>query len=214
MDVDLTVEQNEICRRQELQQKIGQEKLSADEILWLETHREFSRIQGPLYLKRDVISLEQGVSYRFLVKLLEAKHPDEIYPCFRAPGGIGAIRTDVELTDARGKKSRGKPVKILAAVLQQEHPEFQFLYSSDCGVLAVDCFCRYYNPKQHLRTGGFSGNMEGFYLLREDPGPNSALYRCKAPYAERWDSLVFSLQWEREEDAGLHRRLSNAAQKI
>ena len=198
MDVDLTVERNEICRQQELQQKIGQQQLSEEEKLWLETHREFSRICGVPFLKRDVISLEQGVSYRFLVKRLEAKHPEEIYPCFRAPGGIGAIRTDVELTDARGKKSRGKPVKILAAVLQQEHPEFQFLYSSDCGVLAVDCFCRYYNPKQHLRTGGFSGYMEDFYLLREDPGPNRALYRCKAPYAEAFDSLVFSLQWERE----------------
>lgn len=203
MHMPLAVYQDEIRVRNELRQKSSQQKLSEEEKLWLETHKEFSPIHGVPFLKRDVISLEKGVSFRFLVKLLEAGHPDEIYPCFRAPRGIGSIRTDEELTDARGKKTRGKPVKILAAMLQQEHPEFRFSYSSDCGALAVDCFCRYYDPKQHLRTGRFSGNTEGFYLCREDEAPDRVLYRCRAPYAERWDSLVFSLQWEREDDGGI-----------
>lgn len=186
----------EIAHRAELRQKaLSGVKLTEEERLWMETHREFSQIHGAPFLKTDVILLEAGVNYRFDVTFLEAAHPDKIYPWFKAPCGIGAIWTEVELTDYRGRKSVGKPVRMLETGISAENRSFRFSYSSDCGALAVGFFCEYYDQQLHIKTGGYSSGADCLYLLREDPGPNRVLYRCKSRYADSFDSLVFSLEW-------------------
>ncbi len=189
--------QEEIAYRFALRKKVtGGVKLSKEERLWLETHKEFSQIYGVPILKTDVITLEKGKNYQFDVTFVESLHPGKIYPWFKAPSGMGSILTDVELTDYRGKKSIGKPVKLLATEISAENRSFRFSYSSDCGVLSVGFFCEFYDQKQHLHTGGFSSGAEGLYMLREDMGPSCVLYRCKSRNADTFDSLVFSVEWK------------------
>ena len=187
----------EIACREKLWEKVlGGGKLTEEERLWMETHKEFSRIHGAPFLKTDVILLKAGAKYLFDVTFLEAAHPDKIYPWFKAPCGIGAIRTEAELTDYRGRKSVGKPVKMLAAGISAENRSFRFSYSSDCGTLAVGFFCEYYDQQLRIKTGGYSSGADCLYLLREDPGPNRVLYRCKSRYADSFDSLVFTVEWK------------------
>ena len=193
----LEVYQEEIGYRAELWRKvISGVKLTKEERLWMETHKEFSQIHGVPFLKTDVILIEKGANYQFDVTFLGASHSDIIYPWFKAPCGIGAIRTEVELTDYRGRKSIGKPVRMLATGITAENPSFRFFYASDCGALSVGFFCEYYDHKLRIQTGGYSSGAEGLYMLREELGPNRILYRCNSRYADSFDSLVFSVEWK------------------
>lgn len=193
----LEVYQEEIDHRAELLRKvINGAKLTEEERLWRETHKEFSQIHGVPFLKTDVILIEKGANYQFDVTFLEASHPNKIYPWFKAPCGIGAILTKVELTDYRGRKSIGKPVRMLAAGISAENRVFRFSYSSDCGALAVGFFCEYYDQQLHIKTGGYSSGAEGLYMLREDLEPNRILYRCNSRYADSFDSLLFLVEWK------------------
>lgn len=196
----LEIYQEEIAYRTELQKKnFSGVKPTEEEKLWMETHKKFSQIHGAPYLMRDVILLEKGANYRIDVEFIESSHPtahpNEIYPLFKAPCQIGCIRTAGELRDYRGKRSTGKPVKMLATLISAENRYFRFSYSSDCGSLVVAFYCRYYDSKMRLITGRYSGDSEDLYLLSEDVGSNRILYRCKAPFAESFDSLVFAVEW-------------------
>ena len=190
--------QDEIRTRSLLLDKIANHvKLSEDERIWLETHKEFSQLMGIPFLKQDVIELEQGVAYQFHVKYLESHHPYQIYPCFKAPCFVGSITTDTELVNSRGGKCIGRPVKMLATMINQENTDFWFSYASDYGILLVKYFCQYYDEKQHLKTGRFSDFGDGLCMLRKDVSLNSVLYRCNAHNAEDFDSLAFLVEWTR-----------------
>ena len=196
----LEILQEEIAYRAELQKKVlSGVKPTEEEKLWMKTHKYFSQIHGVPYLMRDVIILEKGIDYQIDVEFKASSHPTShpyaIYPMFKAPCQIGYIRTDSELTDSRGKKSVGKPVKMLATLIGEDNRKYRFLYSSDCGALIVAFCCHYFDPKMKMNTGGHSGNSEGLYMLMENVDQNCILYRCKAPYAKDFDSLVFTVEW-------------------
>lgn len=195
----IDIQQEEIDYRNELRQKvISGVKPTEEEKLWMATHKEFSQIYGAPFLKTDVILLENGADYQFDVTFIQASHSEKIYPWFQAPCGIGKILTDVELTDYRGRKTTGKPVKMLAAGINMQNPSFRFSYSSDCDVLVVGFFCEYYDQKLHIKTGGYSSGADCLYMLREDIGTNRILYRCKSKYAEKFDSLAFIVEFTKK----------------
>lgn len=193
-------EENEIAIRNQLYEKVlRREKLTPDEKLWLDTHREFSRLLGIPYLKSDVIYLDKDTNYQFHISFLGASHPLMIAPCFKAPAWEGSITSDAELFDFHGKKSKSKDVKMLVTRIHKENKEFTFLYHSKHGAICVCFECMYDDPKMHLQTGGLSSDSEGLYMLREDVVENKVIYRCKAVGAAEFDSLVFQVEWKPQE---------------
>ena len=192
--------QLEVAYRAELWKKVYSDvKLTDEEKIWMETHKEFSSLLGAPFLKMDIIQLEKGVKYQVEVTFLDAAHSDQIYkiyPWFKVPCLKGEIRTDYELTDLRGRKSIGKPVKMLITEIDAKKRSSVFSYASSYGTLAVGFYCEYYDQRLRLHTGGLSnGPVGSLYMLREDVDPNRVLYRCKAANSETYDSLIFMVEW-------------------
>lgn len=81
MEAETTNEyQQEITYRAELWKKVfSEEKLTDEEKIWMETHKEFSSLLGAPFLKMDIIQLEKGVKYQVEVTFLDAAHSDQIY---------------------------------------------------------------------------------------------------------------------------------------
>ena len=176
-------------------------KITAEDRLWLVTHRAFNRKLGYPYLTKDIIDLSPKMSYRIRIQVESLTYPMRILPIVDVPGGKGKILTDCPLTDHKGNVKISKPVKMLGALVDLNHIKTEFLYQSDIGLLGVSYECTYYDEKQHLMIRSSSNTGDTAYaMLREDVSDNKILYRCKSPVGDSFDSLVFSIQWEFEAD--------------
>lgn len=181
-----------------LSQARAGKKLTADERFWLVTHPIYNSLLGYPFLNADIVNLESNTCYRIHVKVEDLNYSNSIIPIITVPGGRGKIVTSTTLTNYKGDTIFGKSVKMLALLLDLEHSESGFEYKSDLGLLGVSYQCDYYDDKQQLMIRQSSDTGNGYFAMqRENVGSNKMLYRCKNPINHNFDSLVFSVEWEK-----------------
>ncbi len=187
----------EILYREELLKKPHKGiKLTTDERVWLVTHSTYNRLMGYPILN---VAIEKLDSEKwFLLKInIESKNYDKrIGPLISMPAGKGGIITDFEVEDLRGKKSIGKPIKMLCLLPNKENETTTVRYQSKLGLLSVSYECDYYDKLQnlHMRQSSDTGHPY-FAMKRKVLNDNKVQYHCKNPLNDSFDALIFSLEW-------------------
>ena len=190
--------EKEIELRKMLRKKVSRgEKLTPEEKMWQETHKEFSQLYGAPLLKKDVIRIEKDKLYRFHISFIKATHSLMITPCFKVTGLKGYINTETDITNFTGKKSKNQSVQMLVPYINEVKRDFYFSYQSELGLISVYFSCEYDDDYQHLRIRRGSDSWEGLYMIRTDVNDNSVIYQCRAEGAAEFESLVFLVEWEK-----------------
>lgn len=172
------------------------DKISAEDRVWLATHRLYNRLMGYPYLNTDIIQLLPKVNYRVKIKVETLSYQKRILPVIAIPGGKGGIYTNFALVDYNGNISKGKPVKMLGVLIDSEHDESEIAVCSHLGLLSVSFECEYFDEKQHLTIRKCSNVGDpNFAMIRETISENKIRYRCKIPGNITFDSYVFTIEW-------------------
>lgn len=172
------------------------ERVTAEDRLWLATHRIFNRTLGYPYLNTDIIHLRPEVNYCIRIKVESLTYPGRVLPVITVPGGKGKIIANTLLTDHKGGVASRKSVKMLGILVDLNHNETEIIYCSNLGLLGVSFECEYFDNKQHimLRKDSCVGDPN-FAMLSEVLADNKIRYRCKTPENDGFESFVFSIEW-------------------
>lgn len=192
----MTYEQ-EISYREEILSKGSRgEKITAEDRLWLATHRIYNRIKGYPYLNADIIQLSPKTMYDIHLRLEKCTYAGRILPVFTVPGGKGKIICKRPVCDLKDDVFFEKPVKMMGLFINHQNPEMEFTYYSDLGMIDIRFECEYYDENQKLTVRRISGNAHHYAMLSERLAENKMRYRCKPPGTNDFDSFVFSVEWE------------------
>lgn len=172
------------------------EKITAEDRLWLTTHRIYNRIMGYPYINTDIIQLTPKKMYNIHIRLENCTYAGRILPVFSVPGGKGKIIYKNPVRNLKGEVFLGKPVKMLGLFIDSQNPGTEFSYCSDLGMLEISFECEYYDENHRLMIRRNSGDFHGYAMLSEHLAENKIRYRCKPPGTEDFDSFVFSVEWE------------------
>lgn len=185
-------------RNKILSQVRNGEKITSQDRLWLLTHRIINRTMGYPYLNTDIIHLCPKMNYVVRVKVENLTYPGRIIPVITVPGGKGKIVANTFLLDHNGDVTSKKPVKMLGLLVDLNYNEAEFAYQSSLGLLGVSYECDYFDDKQRimLRKNSCVGDPN-FAMLSEVIADNKILYRCKAPTTDSFESIVFSIEWDK-----------------
>ena len=174
-------------------------KITAEERLWLATHRIFNRKLGYPYLNTDIINLNAKEVYLLRVKVESKTYSDRIIPVIAVPGGKGRILA-TNVLDRVGNLSPTKSIKMLGLLVDLNRNLVEVSYCSDLGLIGVSYECDYFDDKQNImiRKDSCTGD-HNFAMTCEILSDNKRLYRCKSPISDDFECLVFSLEWELQE---------------
>lgn len=189
--------EEEIHYRNEIMTRVYRgERATAEETLWLATHKLFNWQLGYPYLNADIVQLKAKENYRIKIEIEYLSCANRIIPVITVPGGKGKIITDFQISDYNGNVTTGRPVRMLGVTVSQSHSQTEICYQSDLGLLGISYQCDYFDNKHNLliRKDSITGDPS-FAMIREVLSDNKMLYRCKLPTSDSFDSLVFSIQW-------------------
>ncbi len=189
--------EEEIAYREELLQKARDGmKVTSEERLWSQTHSVYNRRFGFPYYNVSIETLEPNQWYSLAINMESIGYKDRILPIISVPAGKGQIITDFELTDLRGNKSLGKPVKMLGLTLDLAHRECNVKYYSALGILAVGYECDYLDTAQnlHMRESSSTG-ATNFAMTKQMVNDHMVRYHCKSPVEDSFDAMIFTIKW-------------------
>lgn len=188
--------EEEISYREQILSKGSRgEKITAEDRLWLATHRIYNRIKGYPYLNADIIQLSPKTMYDIHIRLEKCTYAGRILPVFTVPGGKGKIIYKRSVRDLKGNVFPEKPLKMVGLFISSQDSETEFTYCSDLGMLEIMFECEYYDENQKLMIRRTSGSAHHYAMLSESLAGNKMRYRCKPPGTDDFDSFVFSVEW-------------------
>ena len=175
--------------------------VTTEDRLWLATHRIINRTLGYPYLNTDIIPLEAKTTYGIRIQVEKIIYPGRIIPVITVPAGKGRIITTKLLADYKGNISSRKPVKMLGVLVGSNHRQSELMYQSDLGLLGISYECDFFDDRQHLalRKNSCVGDAR-FAMVSEKVAENKMLYRCKSPIDNSFETLVFSVEWNKTGD--------------
>jgi hypothetical protein len=173
------------------------EKITAEDRLWLATHRIYNRIKGYPYLNADIIQLTPKTVYNIRVTLERCTYSGRILPVFTVPAGKGEIRYKKPVSDLKGNVFLKKPVKMLGLFISSQDSVTEFTYCSNLGLLDIRFECEYYDENQKQMIRRISGSAHHYAMISESLAENKMRYCCKPPGTDDFDSFVFSVEWKR-----------------
>lgn len=172
------------------------ETITAEDRLWLATHRIYNRIKGYPYLNTDIIKISPKKIYDIRISLEKCTYAGRILPIFTVPAGKGKIIYKEPIQNMKGNVLSAKPVKMLGLLIDSQRPKTEFFYCSDLGMLEIRFEFEYYDEQQKLMIRKTSASAHHCAMLSECLAENKMRYRCKPTVTEDFDSLVFSVEWD------------------
>lgn len=192
----MTYEQEISYRDQILSKGSRGEKITAEDRLWLATHRVYNRIMGYPYLNVDIIQISPMTIYHVRIELEKCTYEGRILPVFAVPGGKGKINYRKPVRDLKGNVFQEKPTKMLGLFISGQDSGTEFMYCSDLGMLEVMFECEYYDENHKRTIRCTSGSSHHCAMLSERVAENKMRYRCKPPSTGDFDNFVFLVEWD------------------
>lgn len=189
--------QEEIQYRDEILQRAYKGiKPTPEERIWCSTHSAFNWKLGYPYYVTAVEKLGSCEWHILTVEVESVHHEGRILPVIGVPAGKGKIIADFEVRDFSGKKSIGKPIKLLG-IEMSEGKSTSLKYCSDYGLFFAEYECSYYDEKMRLNKTEISDTSNAlFAMTREALSDNKVRYRCKSPLSDKFDAMVFTVEWK------------------
>ncbi len=176
--------------------KAALRKLLPEERNWLKTHPAYNQELGYPYLIKDILHLDTNVWYAIKLRIESSDYNDRIIPIISSPAERGQIVPVTELTDLSGNKVLGRPAKSFEFLWEPDNDIIQIKFRSSSGLLAIEYLCDYFDKEANMkiRCRSLSSNF-AFAMHKEIIKNNAVRYFCKAPTANKFDALVFTVQW-------------------
>lgn len=183
---------NEICYREELNEKMQRKTLTENELMWLKTHREYSPFKGYPYLFADIISMRPNSLYSVHVEN-HSQYDCQIIPTFSVSYGKGSIIAHSPVIDFKGKKAYKKPIRMLS-LLFEETDASEFTFSAELGLMTIKYGCFVYDENQKTTIYRSTDARYGDCAMLCKKTENKYIYRCKLPGKEIIEPQSFSVK--------------------